>query len=604
MSGLVLTQEEEAHLDDTRQPALWGCLIVFLVINNLAIAGRLWGTWTSVASRSRVMAEDVLIILSGIFVNAIIANLMVATHYGLGLHVFAINFLDAEYPTKLSKTFRPADFISRGKHIWITMVLMGSFFTSIKMTLLFFYRRLFLVANKKLHIFWWVNFVYVVLWFFGATSFYLFQCKPVQWYFIQYFSRYHKPVPGNITGNCDATSVLHVALPAIFSLVSDIGLLLLPIWAISQLRLNKNKKRGLMVIFGIGLIACFLELARVLVLLLDTDDKTDPSYGVAVFLILTAAEETTAVVCASLPVIVPQLVRRFKGKVRGSSYVYDKNAAQASSERRSARGFKRVASLNHIWTMPTTIDASKVDNSHEDGIPLTTIEITGNSTTKDNRHGGASNHLQLQPPNHIVNIESQTRDSYLSTHLPDRSQISQAVNLDSSASSDIYVRTDIQIRVGDASEILEDAKNPYGIATGMKWWIIIILALGTLSVSLSSSVFSGSLPQIESDFGVGSELVILSVSLFVLGFAIGPMAELYDRPNIQTLLVLRFFADAFGSSSIVNSGGVVFDIFVARKRGLAVMVYIIAPFLGPTLGPICTGFLAQSGGWKWVDSHI
>ncbi|KAK6955559.1 hypothetical protein Daesc_003199 [Daldinia eschscholtzii] len=387
MSRPVLKPEEEAHLNDTRQPALWGCLIVFLVINNVAISGRLWGTWTSVASRSRVMAEDVSIVISGVLVNAIIANLMVATHYGLGLHVFAINHLDPDYPANLSKTFR---------HIWITMVLMGSFFTSIKMTLLFFYRRLFLVVNNKLRIFWWVNFVYVVLWFFGATGFYLFQCKPVQWYFIQYFARFHKPVPGNLKGNCDATSVLHVALPPIFSLVSDIGLLLLPISAISQLRLNKNKKRGLMVVFGIGTLACLLELARVLVLLLDTDDKTDPSStdGVAVFLILTAAEETVAVVCASLPVIVPQLFRRFKGKAGGSSYVYDQKAAQASSEKRSARGFKRVASLNHIWTMQTTVDGSKIDNSHEDGIPLNTIKVTGNSVLKDDSHGSASTHRQ------------------------------------------------------------------------------------------------------------------------------------------------------------------------------------------------------------------
>lgn len=163
-------------------------------------------------------------------------------------------------------------------------------------------------------------------------------------------------------------------------------------------------------------------------------------------MILTAAEETTAVVCASLPVIVPQLFRRFKGKAGGSSYVYDKNAAQASSERRSARGFKRVASLNHIWTMPTTVDASKVDNSHEDGIPLTTIEITGNSNTKDNRHDSALNYIQHQTPDHVENIENRTK-------FPDGSQINQAVNLNSSASSDIYVRTDIQIQVGNADEV-------------------------------------------------------------------------------------------------------------------------------------------------------
>ncbi|KAI0378286.1 MFS general substrate transporter [Hypomontagnella monticulosa] len=172
-----------------------------------------------------------------------------------------------------------------------------------------------------------------------------------------------------------------------------------------------------------------------------------------------------------------------------------------------------------------------------------------------------------------------------------------------------------------------DTKNPYEIATGMKWWITVIMAFGTLSVSLSSSAFSGSLQQIQRDFGVSSILGILSVSLFVVGFAIGPMAwapmaELYGRQriyaamftlttlfggasiasaNIETLLVLRFFAGTFGSSAIVNSAGVISDIFVARERGLAVMVYTSAPFLGPTLGPICSGFLGQAGGWEWVD---
>ncbi|KAI0098856.1 polyamine transporter 3 [Nemania sp. FL0031] len=172
-----------------------------------------------------------------------------------------------------------------------------------------------------------------------------------------------------------------------------------------------------------------------------------------------------------------------------------------------------------------------------------------------------------------------------------------------------------------------DARNPYDIGTGMKWLITLIMSFGTLSVSLSSSAFSSALPQIQTDFHISSELSVASVSLFVLGFAIGPMvfaplAELYGRqvvyavtftlttlfggasiasPNIQTLLVLRFFAGTFGSSAIVNSAGVISDIFITEERGLAVMAYTSAPFLGPTLGPVVSGFLAQAGGWKWVD---
>ncbi|ETS75975.1 hypothetical protein PFICI_12919 [Pestalotiopsis fici W106-1] len=172
-----------------------------------------------------------------------------------------------------------------------------------------------------------------------------------------------------------------------------------------------------------------------------------------------------------------------------------------------------------------------------------------------------------------------------------------------------------------------DPRNPHEIATGMKWLITMIMAFGTLSISMSSSIFSGALPQIGEDFDVSRQLSVASISLFVLGFAVGPMSwaplsEIYGRQiiyaitftlatvfggasiaskNIATLLVLRFFTGVCGSSAIVNAAGVISDMFEAKDRGLAVMVYTSAPFLGPSLGPICGGFLAQSSGWRWVD---
>lgn len=176
--------------------------------------------------------------------------------------------------------------------------------------------------------------------------------------------------------------------------------------------------------------------------------------------------------------------------------------------------------------------------------------------------------------------------------------------------------------------IQNDPRNPMLIPKSIKWCIAIIMALGTLSVSLASTAISGALQQVEQDFNVDAEVSILTVSLFVLGFAIGPMSwapmsELFGRQiiyfitfglsvlfgacsiasqNIQTLLVLRFLSGAIGASSIVNSAGVISDIFTARERGLAITVYCSAPFLGPTLGPVCGGFLGQAAGWRWVDA--
>lgn len=111
-------------------------------------------------------------------------------------------------------------------------------------------------------------------------------------------------------------------------------------------------------------------------------------------------------------------------------------------------------------------------------------------------------------------------------------------------------------------------------------------------------------------FNIGDEVATLGISLFVLGFAIGPllwapMSELYGRQllffgtyamltafnagaagskNIQTLLILRFFAGAFGSSPLTNAGGVIADMFPASERGLAMSIFAAAPFLGPTIG--------------------
>ncbi|KAJ0119853.1 hypothetical protein J7T55_014059 [Diaporthe amygdali] len=268
MSAYKLTPAQEALDYDTRQPALWASLVAFVIINNLAIFARTWIKWVTKLNGKRITAEDIF-------------------------------------------------------HVWITMVLMASFFLCIKMTLLFFYKRLFLVTilGKTMRVFWWVNLVYVILWWIGATGFYLFQCSPVQWYFIQYYARFGKPVPGGVKGQCKATKVLNVALPVVFSLVSDVGLMVLPIWAISRLKVSKKRKYGLLAVFGLGAIACMLELGRILDLLLDTDDKTDPSWGVAIFLILTAAIETAAVVCACLPVIGPQLIKGYK-KLAGTRSDY------------------------------------------------------------------------------------------------------------------------------------------------------------------------------------------------------------------------------------------------------------------------------------------
>jgi hypothetical protein len=56
-----------------------------------------------------------------------------------------------------------------------------------------------------------------------------------------------------------------------------------------------------------------------------------------------------------------------------------------------------------------------------------------------------------------------------------------------------------------------------------KWTTIIIASWATLTVALSSSAYSGGVESLMEDFGASEELLIAGVSLFVVGFAFGPL---------------------------------------------------------------------------------
>lgn len=172
-----------------------------------------------------------------------------------------------------------------------------------------------------------------------------------------------------------------------------------------------------------------------------------------------------------------------------------------------------------------------------------------------------------------------------------------------------------------------DQRNPMTWPKWRKWFITITMALATLAVAFVSSAFSGGVVQIIRHFDASEELVTAGISLFVMGFAIGPLlwaplSELYGRQvlfcgtyalltafnagaaasqNIGTLLVLRFFAGSFGSSPLTNAGGVIADMFSAKERGIAMSVFAAAPFLGPTIGPLVGGFVGETVGWRWIE---
>lgn len=145
--------------------------------------------------------------------------------------------------------------------------------------------------------------------------------------------------------------------------------------------------------------------------------------------------------------------------------------------------------------------------------------------------------------------------------------------------------------------------------------------------TFASSIPAGIVPQMEEEFGFGSEVATLTISIFVAGYCVGPLlwgplSERYGRKgpliisfvtytafsigcalskNTASILVFRFLSGNFAASGLIVSGAVIADIWDASTRGKAFSVFTLAPFAGPSLAPIVSGFIAVSGtSWRWV----
>ena len=66
------------------------------------------------------------------------------------------------------------------------------------------------------------------------------------------------------------------------------------------------------------------------------------------------------------------------------------------------------------------------------------------------------------------------------------------------------------------------------------------------------------------------------------------------------LIAFRFLAGLGGSAPLSVGGGVLSDMWNAEKRGKAVAIYSLAPLLGPSIGPVAGGFIAEKSTWRWV----
>ncbi|TIB29542.1 hypothetical protein E3P86_03661 [Wallemia ichthyophaga] len=193
-----------------------------------------------------------------------------------------------------------------------------------------------------------------------------------------------------------------------------------------------------------------------------------------------------------------------------------------------------------------------------------------------------------------------------------------------------HERLDKEVEKAERDKFLvemDERDDPKNLSVGYKWYLTILSGCQILNATFASSVLSSAYSLIEEEYGKSQEVVILTVSLFLVGYIVGPffwspLNELVGRkvtfmsslflfviftipcalaPNMACLLVCRFLAGCCAAASMVTSGGVLADLWDPVRRGRPMALYSLCPFAGPVAGPIASGFIVDyASDYKWV----
>ena len=174
----------------------------------------------------------------------------------------------------------------------------------------------------------------------------------------------------------------------------------------------------------------------------------------------------------------------------------------------------------------------------------------------------------------------------------------------------------------------DDPENPRNWPVMQKAFFVVQIAFLTMSVYLALAIYTPGVDQIMADFHVGAVVATLPLTLFVIGYGIGPMWFLpmlenarFGRTliyittlflffilqiptalvkNIAGLCILRFLAGIFALPALATGGASVADVLPLAWMPVGLATWSMGAVAGPSLGPLIGSALIVAGGWRWT----
>ncbi|KAJ6189299.1 hypothetical protein N7519_004207 [Penicillium mononematosum] len=175
--------------------------------------------------------------------------------------------------------------------------------------------------------------------------------------------------------------------------------------------------------------------------------------------------------------------------------------------------------------------------------------------------------------------------------------------------------------------LAEALPPPYStFSTAKKRYIVATAAGAGLFSSLSAQIYFPALNTLANDLNVSASMINLTVTSYMIFQGIAPMfiGDFADRTgrrpayiicfiiyiasniglalqnSYAALIVLRCLQSSGISSSVALSAATVADISTKQERGSMMGFVMAGNFMGPAIGPIIGGLLAQYLGWRSI----
>ena len=150
----------------------------------------------------------------------------------------------------------------------------------------------------------------------------------------------------------------------------------------------------------------------------------------------------------------------------------------------------------------------------------------------------------------------------------------------------------------------------------------LISAIGAFSVDMYLPAF----PRMAAEFMAPQAMVQLTLTTYAIAVAVGqliygPTSDMFGRkaplyaglvlyclasigcalsPNVQTLLVMRFFQGLGSCSGIIIGRAMVRDLYRGPDAVKMMASLLLILGISPILAPMCGSAIATSASWRWV----